>query len=166
MTGYQGEESPASVPVTIVARGISPFGRAWCVESGGTNDHYYTTMNIELSDGRTIGGGIGGPPLWPDRLMNCSVHWYDRQVHYLVGRAVLSVDHLHLDFAHGYPDGLDLQPIGTCEQYGLTLFGEELPRSTEVVDISAWDNAGHCLERKSTAHYSVMAKKKRKDLPL
>jgi hypothetical protein len=50
-------------------------GQRWTVEAGGTPERYYTFMHIELPDGRETGGGMGGPTLWPDRLVNCSVHW-------------------------------------------------------------------------------------------
>jgi hypothetical protein len=117
-------------------------------------------MNIELPDGRMTGGGLGGPPLWPGRLMNCSVHWCDKRVQYLVGRASSEVKRLHLDFAHGYPHGFDLEPVGKSEEFALSFFAEELPISTDLVDISAWDERGNCLERRSTAHYPAMVRTK------
>ena len=154
------EDIPPPPPLVTVAQGMSARGERWTVKAGGTRQHCYTFMYIELPDGRkTGGGGLGGPPLWPDSLVNCSVHWSGTDVHYVVGRVHPRVERLNLEFASGCPGGIDLAPAGESAEFGVAFFAEVLPASLELVNISAWDREGHCIDQEDTGHYKPLTRR-------
>ena len=153
MTDDQPAESiPPPVPLNVVARGVSVYGRNWTLQAGGTSSRYYTFMNIEFPGGRVTGGGQGGPPLRPGNLLNCSVHWNDNHAHYLIGRTHPAVKRLCLEFANSDPSRVYLEPVGKSDEFGISFFAEELPAAADLVNISGWDEGGHCLGNQSTAH--------------
>jgi hypothetical protein len=153
------EDIPPGPPLTIAAQGMSVHGERWTVKVGGTREHCYTFMFIELPDGsKRGGGGAGGAVLPPGRLMNCSVHWSGTDLHYVVGRVHPTVKRVRLEFANSRTSGLDLEPVGESAEFGVAFIAEVLPSSLELVDISAWDEEGRCIDRQSTSHYSALRK--------
>lgn len=155
------EPSPGDIPsapqLMAVAHGLSPQGERWTVKVGGTRSQCWTTMEIELPDGRKSGGGgMGGPALPADHMMSCSVHSYDG-LHYLVGRVHPMVKRVRLEFANGdRPRRLDLEPAGESAYFGVAFIAAVLSGPYDLINISAWDETGHCIEHQNTEHYGAM----------
>jgi hypothetical protein len=153
------DDIPPAPPLSPVAHGTSDHGERWTIEVGGTRDNCYTFMNIELPDGRQAGGGgMGGPVLPAGGFMNCSVHWSDRSgvsVSYVVGRVHPAVRRLYLEFAGDAP-GIDLEPVGESAQLGVAFVAAILPRSADLIGMSAWDEQGERLEQQRTTQYREM----------
>jgi hypothetical protein len=156
------DELPPAPPLVTVGQGISPGGERWSVKAGGTRAACWTFMDIELPGGRRAGGGgMGGPALPPGRMMNCSVHRSDNELHYIVGRVDPTVKRLHLEFASGLPSGLDLEPFGESADLDVAFVGEVLPSSLELTNISAWDEKGRRVDEQATSHYSAFFNRRR-----
>jgi hypothetical protein len=56
--------------LTVVAERELASGERWYLKAGGSADDYYTLMETVHSDGRRDEGGMGGPVLYPGRLLN------------------------------------------------------------------------------------------------
>ncbi len=163
-SNHSPDETPPAPPLATVAQGVSVRGERWEVKARGTREDCYTFMYIELPDGRkTGGGGLGGPALWPGKLLNCSVHWSGTDVHYIVGRVHPTVKRLNLEFASNCPGGIDLEPVGESAKFGVAFVAEVLPVSLELVNISAWDEEGRCIDQRDTAHYTRLISRGRPD---
>jgi len=152
------QDIPSAPPLATIAQGISDAGEHWAIKVGGTRDDCYTFMDIELPDGQQAGGGgMGGQALLPGRFLNCSVHWWDGSgvsVGYVVGRLHPEVRRVCLEYAGGVP-GLDLEPVGESAELGVSFVGAVLPRSVNLVRISAWDGQGELLDQEGTSHYGA-----------
>jgi hypothetical protein len=109
-------------------------------------------MEIELPDGRRVGGGgFAGPALPVGRYLNLSVHRSGTDVHYIVGRIHPAVKRLQLEFTNGAPK-LDLRPVGRLAELDVAFVAEMLPISAELINVSAWDESGRRVDEQSTAN--------------
>jgi hypothetical protein len=109
-------------------------------------------MEIELPDGRRVGGGgFAGPALPAGRHLNCSVHRSGTDIHYIVGRIHPAVRRLRLEFANDATK-LDLRPVGKLAELDIAFVAEILPVSAELINISAWDESGRCVDEQSTVN--------------
>ncbi|MGH3175621.1 MAG: hypothetical protein ACRDPF_17370 [Streptosporangiaceae bacterium] len=114
-------------------------------------------MDIELPDGRIVGGGgLGGPALPVGRLMNCSFHTEQTGLRYIVGRIDRKVTRVRLNFARSNPPGTDLDPVGESAELGVSFIAAILPHSAELVSMSAWDAQGNRADQQGTSHYRVL----------
>lgn len=68
--GYWREEPIPAQDLTVVAEGDAPGGARWYLKAGGSADDYYTPLQTVHPDGRRDDGGMGGPVLYPGRLVN------------------------------------------------------------------------------------------------
>lgn len=55
--------------LTVVAEGDAPAGERWYLKAGGSADDHYTLLETVHPDGRRDEGGMGGPVLYPSRLL-------------------------------------------------------------------------------------------------
>jgi hypothetical protein len=148
---------PPAPPLTTVAQGTSAGGEHWTVKAGGTRQQCWTFMHIELPDGRTVGGGgLGGPALPAGRFQNCSFHTAETGIHYVVGRVDPVVARIRLEFAGSDLSEMDLDPVGGSAELGVSFIAAVLPRSAELVGISAWDAQGNRADQQGTAHYGTL----------
>jgi hypothetical protein len=141
----EAEDIPPAPHLATVAQGISVNGGKWTVEAGGTREACWTFMDIELPDGRQVGGGgLGGPALPADQLVNLSLHQSGTEVRYIVGRVHPTVKRLHLEFADNPASGLDLAPVGESSDLGVAFIAYVLPpanpiQSGSIADCPAGD---------------------------
>ena len=142
----------------VIATGTLERGFAWALEVGGTDEEYWTGLRLTGPDGRDEAGGMAGPKLWGDDLLNTYTARNDDGPLTVVVRAdptvyrVLLVD---LDGAEneltacgdGVVDGLRFYigfarpstpggPLGLREVRGLNASGAVV----ETYDLSFWDH--------------------------
>jgi hypothetical protein len=73
--------------LTIVAEGEEPGGERWCLKAGGSAEDYWTLMETVHPDGHRDEGGMGGPALYPGRLLNVYTGRADRGLLRVIVRA-------------------------------------------------------------------------------
>lgn len=150
------DDIPPAPPRSDVAQGRSEHGERWTVRVGGTRDHCYTFLHIELPDGQQSGGGgMNGPALPPRGFINFSVHSSGQSgasVSYMVGRVHPAVRRVHLEFAGDVP-GLDLDPVGESAEFGVSFVAAVLPRSADLASVAVFDHRGELLDRQDRLHY-------------
>jgi hypothetical protein len=148
MTGELSPDDDGAMPaLTTVGQGESVDGDRWTIEAGGTRAQCLTVLLIDLPDGRSAGGGLGGPTLPAGRLMNMSWHRSDSGHTYVVGPVHPSVARVRVDLDGAGQAGLDLDPTGDPARFGVRFVGAVLPRSTRAAVSWALDGAGEPLER-------------------
>jgi hypothetical protein len=54
----------------VIADGATPAGERWYLRAGGPAGDYHTMLETVHPDGRRDEGGMGGPLLYPGRLLN------------------------------------------------------------------------------------------------
>jgi hypothetical protein len=59
-----------SPDLAVLAEGDLTTGEHWILKAGGTHEEFYTFLETIHPDGHHDEGGMGGPPLYPDGLMN------------------------------------------------------------------------------------------------
>jgi hypothetical protein len=159
------DDIPPVPHLSTVAQGVSDGGERWTVQAGGTRAQCWTFMEIELPDGRRVGGGgFAGPALPVGRHLNCSVHRSGTDIHYIVGRIHPAVKRLHLEFAN-HATKLDLRPVGKLVELDIAFVAEILPVSAELINISAWDESGRRVDEQSTANTGAFFNQARSGSP-
>ncbi len=135
----------------VIAAGELPSGERWTLRAGGTGEEFGTFLETSHPDGRPDGGGMGGPPLWPDSIMNVYAGGSDTGMRRIVVRADPRVARLRVQLGDG--EHLDLPPLATLPDPALAFFATLLPRTAALVSITAVDSAGQDLERQDLARH-------------
>ena len=134
-------------PLVTVSRGESAGGAQWTIRVGGTRADCLTLMEIEFADGRRgAGGGLGGPALATDRLMNVSWHRSDSGVTFVVGRVHPSVVRVRVHLTDAGLSAIDLVPAGDPNLFGVRFVGTVLPPAARPVAIRALDGSGEPVD--------------------
>lgn len=156
------EGIPPAPPLATVAHGTSAGGEHWTVKAGGSPEQCWTFMDIELPDGRTVGGGLAGPALPPNRFINCSFHIEaEAGIRHIVGRVDRRVTRVRLQLAGSELSRMDLEPVSESAELGVSFIAAVLPRSAELISISAWDAQGNRIDQQDTGHYRTLLEESR-----
>lgn len=128
--------------LTIIAEGHASEGPAfagehWYLRAGGSAEHYYTLLETVHPDGHRDEGGMGGPVLYPGRLLNVYTGRADRGFLRVVVRADPRVRRLCLQSEQG--ERCDLLPVRDDTDLGVVFFAVLLPWTTSVVSMQALD---------------------------
>jgi hypothetical protein len=133
---------PSELPV--VAEGELPTGERWILKAGGTHTDYYTFLETVHPDGRRDEGGMGGPPLYPGAMMNTYTGGTEHGLRRVVVRADPRVARVRVLLASG--EGVELPLLATQSEMGIAFFAALLPRSAELVSVTAIGPDGNALE--------------------
>jgi hypothetical protein len=129
----------------VLAEGDLPTGQHWILKAGGTRaDDFYTFLETIHPDGHHDEGGMGGPPLHPGSLMNTYTGGSDQGLRRVVVRADPRVARVRVQLASG--ERLDLPPLATRPDVGLSFFATLLPRTAELASVTAIGADGQILE--------------------
>jgi hypothetical protein len=135
-------------PLFTVSRGETPDGAQWTIKVGGIRPDCLTLMEIEFADGRRgAGGGLGGPALTADRLMNMSWHRSDSGITFVVGRVHPSVASVRVHVTGAEFSAVDLEPAGDPAQFGVRFVGAVLSPAARPVAIWALNGSGELVDR-------------------
>ena len=87
---------------------------------------------------------MGGPPLYPGTLMNTYTGGTERGLRRVVIRADPRVARVRVRLATG--EGLELAQLATQSEMGIAFFAALLPRTAELVSVTAIGADGQTLE--------------------
>jgi len=129
--------------LTIVAEGEEPGGERWYLKAGGSADNYWTLIETVHPDGHRDEGGMGGPALYPGRLLNVYTGRADRGLLRVIVRADPRVQRLRFQSQMG--EWCDILYNAEDTAVGVTFFAILLPWKTDVMSMQALDADGRAL---------------------
>jgi hypothetical protein len=138
---YYSEREMSLPELTTVAEGDLPSGQHWILQAGGTREDFYRFLETVHPDGHRDQGGMAGPLLYPDHLLNTYSGGDDRGLLRLIVRADPRVARLRLTLTTG--ELVELAAVGTDLGLGVSYFAALLPRTTGLADLTPLDPAGH-----------------------
>jgi len=130
--------------LATVAEGDLPGGQHWVLRAGGSQEDFYTFLETVHPDGHRDEGGLGGPVLYPGRLLNTYAGAHDSGLQRLVVRADRQVARLRLTLTTG--EQMDLAAVATDAGLGVSFFAALLPRTVEMGSLVPLDSGGRPLE--------------------
>jgi hypothetical protein len=136
--------------LTVLAEGDLSTGEHWILRAGGTGTDFYTFLETVHPDGHRDEGGMGGPPLYPGCLLNTYTGGSERGLRRVVVRADPRVTQVRVHLASGEP--LELSPLATRPDVGVSFFATLLPQAAELVSVTAIGAQGQELEPQDLAH--------------
>jgi len=129
--------------LTIVAEGEEPGGERWYLKAGGSAENYWTLIETVHPDGHRDEGGMGGPALYPGRLLNVYTGRADRGLLRVIVRADPRVQRLRFQSQMG--EWCDILCNAEDTAVGVTFFAILLPWKTDVMSMQALDADGRAL---------------------
>jgi hypothetical protein len=135
--------------LAVLAEGDLSTGEHWILRAGGTSTGFYTFLETVHPDGHRDEGGMGGPPLYPGSLLNTYTGGSERGLRRVVVRADPRVARVRVHLASGEP--LELPPLATRPDVGVSLFATLLPQAAELVSVTAIGAQGQELEPQDLA---------------
>ena len=139
--------------LAVLAEGDLPTGQHWILRAGGTSTDFYTFLETIHPDGRRDQGGMGGPPLHPGSLLNTYTGGSDRGLRRVVVRADPRVARVRVHLANAEP--VDLPPLATRPDVGVSFFAALLPQTAELVSVTAIGAEGQQLEPQDLARHEA-----------
>ena len=139
--------------LAVVAEGALPSGHRWIVTAGGTRDDYYTMLETVHPDGHRDEGGMGGPPLYPDSVMNTYTGGAEGGPRRIVVRADPRVARVRVQLASG--ERVELPPLATRPDVGVSFFATLLPQTAGLVSVTALDAGGEVLEPQDLSRHEA-----------
>lgn len=139
--------------LAVLAEGDLPTGEHWILRGGGTSSDFYTFLETIYPDGHRDEGGMGGPRLYPGNLMNTYTGGSDRGLRRVVVRADPRVARVRVQLASG--EQLELLPLATRPDIGLSFFAALLPPGAGVVLVAAVDADGQVLEPQDLSRHEA-----------
>ena len=130
--------------MTVVAEGDAPGGARWYLKAGGSADDYYTLLETVHPDGHRDEGGMGGPVLYPGRLLNVYTGRADPGLLRVIVRADPRVRRLRFNSEMGERCDM-LLPTVDDTGLGVTFFACLLPWTTGIVSLQGQDADGRVL---------------------
>jgi hypothetical protein len=130
--------------LAVIATGETSAGERWYLKAGGSADDYYTMLETVHPDGHRDEGGMGGPVLYPDRLLNFYTGRADTGPLRVIARADQRVRQLRFRSQRG--EQCEMRPAAADGELGVTLFAILLPWDNELASIEALDADGQVLE--------------------
>jgi hypothetical protein len=131
--------------LAVIATGETSAGERWYLRAGGSADDYYTMLETVHPDGHRDEGGMGGPVLYPDRLLNLYTGRADDGPLRVIARADQRVRHLRFRSLRG--EQCEMRPVAADGELGVTFFAILLPWDNELASIEVLDADGHVLEQ-------------------
>lgn len=128
----------------ILAEGDLPTGHRWVLRAGGTDAEFATFLETIYPDGRHDSGGMAGALLYSGSLMNTYTGGTGRGLRRVLVRADPRVTRVHLHVASG--EHLELAPVATLSDPGLTFFAVLLPQEIGLVSVTALDADGQEIQ--------------------
>ena len=123
--------------LAVIAEGESVAGERWYLKAGGSADDYYTMLETVHPDGRRDEGGMGGPVLYPDRLLNLYTGRANPGLPRVIVRADPRVRRLRFRSQRG--ERCEIRPVADDAELGVTVFAILLPWETGLVSLEALD---------------------------
>lgn len=139
--------------LAVLAEGDLPSGQHWILRAGGTSADFYTFLETVHPDGHRDEGGMGGPPLYPGSVLNTYTGGSERGLRRVLVRADPRVARVRVHLASGEP--LDLPPLATLPDAGVSFFATLLPQTAELVSVSAIGAQGQELEPQDLARHEA-----------
>jgi hypothetical protein len=133
--------------LAVIAQGETVAGEHWYLKAGGSAEDYYTMIETVHPDGHRDEGGMGGPVLYPDRLVNLYIGRADTGPLRVIVRADLRVRQLRLRSHRG--EQCEMRPVTADADLGVTFFAILLPWDNGLASIEALDADGHALSNES-----------------
>jgi hypothetical protein len=128
---------PVPDELLVVAEGEGPQGERWYLDAGGDAEGYESMLRIVYADGRTGGGGMGGP------LLNTYAGRGDNGPLRVIVRSGPRVVRLRLQSERG-----ELCELPACAHdplFGINFFAALLPWTTWLAEVEALDSDGQVL---------------------
>src|SRR5215472_18819590 len=129
--------------LTVVAEGDAPAGERWYLKAGGSADDYYTMLETVHLDGHRDEGGMGGPVLYPDRLLNVYTGRADPELLRVIVRAGPRVRRLRFESELG--ERCEMPSVADDADLGVTFFAILLPWTTGLFSLQALGADGQVL---------------------
>jgi hypothetical protein len=133
--------------LAVVAQGETVAGEHWYLKAGGSAEDYYTMLETVHPDGHRDEGGMGGPVLYPDQLVNLYVGRADAGPLRVLVRADLQVRRLRLRSQRG--EQCEMRPVAADAELGVTFFAILLPWDNGLASLEALDADGQVLNDES-----------------
>jgi hypothetical protein len=127
----------------VVAQGEELGGVHWSLKAGGSADSYYTFIETIHADQHRDEGGMGGPALYPDHLLNIYTGRADQGPLRVIVRSDPRV--LRLLFYSEMGERCDLLANASDPAVGVNLFAILLPWTTGVVAMHGLDADGQLI---------------------
>lgn len=127
----------------VVAEGEGPGGVRWYLKAGGSAENYYTFLETIHPDQHRDEGGMGGPALYPGRLLNIYTGRADRGPLRVLVRSDPRVQRLLFYSERG--ERCDLLPNTSDPAVGVNLYAILLPWTTGVAAMHGLDADGQLL---------------------
>jgi hypothetical protein len=116
---------------------------SWYLRAGGPAGDYWTLLETVHADGHRDEGGMGGPALYPGRLVNVYTGRSDRGYLRVVVRADQRAQRIRFTSERG--ELCESHAMAEDPEVGVTLFAELLPWKTGVATLQALDADGQVL---------------------
>jgi hypothetical protein len=129
--------------LAVIAQGETVAGEHWYLKAGGSADDNYTMLETVHPDGHRDEGGMGGPVLYPDQLLNLYTGRANPGLLRVIVRADPRVRQLRFRSERG--EQCDMRPVADDAELGVTFFAILLPWDTELVSLEALDGDGQVL---------------------
>ena len=139
--------------LAVRAEGDLPEGQHWILRAGGTSADFYTLLETVHPDGHRDEGGMGGPLLCPGSLLNTYTGGSGRGLRRVVVRADPRVARVRVHLVRGEP--LDLAPLATLPDAGVSFFAALLPQAAELVSVTAIGAHDEELEPQDLARHEA-----------
>jgi hypothetical protein len=130
--------------LAVLAEGDLATGEHWILKAGGTHEEFYTFLETIHPDGHRDEGGMGGPPLYPDDLMNTYTGGAEGGLRRVVVRADPRVARVRVQLASG--EQIELLPLATRPDIGMSFFATLFSQTAGLVSVTALDAAGEVLK--------------------
>jgi hypothetical protein len=142
----------------VIAEGTGPGGVQWLLRAGGTESDFYTMLETRQANGRVDSGGMGGPMLPADSVMNVYYGTSGQGFLRVVARTNMTVHTLRLRTADK-DEPIDLTSIGTNDKYPIKFFVAILPDTLHIASIEAFGKNGSTLGKRNTERQSSRMRK-------
>jgi len=138
---------PRGPELQTVASGEDAGGHPWRIQVGGTPDDLITVLEVRLPDGRLEGGGLAGPALPGDRLVNYAWRVSDAGYTQIVGRTSPSVAQVDLHLL-GRADPVEVTTVAGPPGSPVRFFAAVMPGEAALESLVAVDAAGHAVRQR------------------
>lgn len=118
----------------------------WTVVAGGTDDDFFTSLNVFRGERQLAGGGMAGPKLYGDSVINEYRGRTDDLPYVVMARTDPTIDRVVAVTANAVEVVLALSPV--VERFGLRFAAAVLPVGERPGTIRA-ERAGYVIETRS-----------------
>lgn len=127
----------------VVAQGDGTRGEHWFLKTGGSPEDYYSMLETVHPDGRRDEGGMGGPALYPGRLLNLYTGRAGQGPLRVIVRASPQVQALRLQSGQG--EQCEMLACAQDPAIGVNLFAVLLPWKGGISSMQGLDAGGEAV---------------------